>query len=74
MKNTGLTCASWRKSSYSFSNGNCVEVAGAAPAVAVRDSQDRDGPRLAFSSQQWSAFAAAVKATHSAAGTSLGPG
>lgn len=42
-----LTNTKWRKSSYSTSNGgNCVELANAAGAVAVRDSKDPDGPIL----------------------------
>lgn len=42
-----LTNARWRKSSYTGSNGgNCVELAGVAGAVAVRDSKDPDGPVL----------------------------
>ncbi|WP_141578663.1 DUF397 domain-containing protein [Actinomadura sp. WMMA1423] len=42
-----LTNATWRKSSYSGSNGgDCVELADAAGAVAVRDSKDPDGPVL----------------------------
>jgi hypothetical protein len=37
----------WRKSTYTGSNGgNCVELADAAGAVAVRDSKDPDGPVL----------------------------
>ena len=40
-----LTDIKWRRSSYSASNGgNCVELADAAGAVAVRDSKDPDGP------------------------------
>jgi hypothetical protein len=42
-----LTHAAWRKSSYSTSSGgNCIELAGAAGVVAVRDSKDPDGPVL----------------------------
>jgi hypothetical protein len=41
--------AAWRTSSYSGANGNCVQVASTAPdTIAVRDSQDPRGPRLAF--------------------------
>jgi hypothetical protein len=58
-----VTGAVWRKSSYSGDNGGtCVEVAAAGPAVAVRDSQDPEGPRLAFAADTWQAFAEQVKA------------
>jgi hypothetical protein len=59
-----LTGAKWRKSHYSGSNGgNCVEVASNLPGVvAVRDSKDPDGPKLAFIPDEWRAFAAGVKA------------
>jgi hypothetical protein len=57
-----MTGAVWRKSSYSGSNGgNCVEVGTAGFAVAIRDSKDPDGPRLAFAAVTWKAFAAQVK-------------
>jgi hypothetical protein len=53
----------WRKSSYSGNGGgNCVEVASNLPGVvAVRDSKDREGPRLAVSDQTWSAFVRGIK-------------
>jgi hypothetical protein len=52
----------WRKATYSSSNGgNCIEVAAAGRTVAVRDSKDPDGPRLAFGAQAWKTFAAKVK-------------
>ena len=70
MNNTGLPRVGWRKSTYSFSNGNCVEVAGTGTMIAVRDSQDQDGPQLAFAPEQWAAFAAVVKATHQNPGRS----
>jgi hypothetical protein len=58
-----VTGARWRKSSYSGDNGgNCVEVGAAGLAVAVRDSKDPDGPRLAFAADTWEAFAEQVKA------------
>ena len=59
----GKRAIAWRKSSYSGNNGgNCVEAAAAAPLVAVRDSKDPDGARLAFGREAWEAFAAKVKA------------
>jgi hypothetical protein len=53
---TDLTDATWRKSSYSGSNGGqCVEVARNLPGiVAVRDSkQYGTGPVLEFTPAQW---------------------
>jgi hypothetical protein len=59
-----LTRAKWRKSSYSSANGGqCVEIAWNLPgAVAVRDSKTPDGPKLAFTADEWLAFTAGVKA------------
>lgn len=56
-----LTSATWRKSSYSSNNGNCVEVARNLPgAVAVRDSKNPDGPALVFTADEWRAFVSAA--------------
>jgi len=49
----------WRKSSYSTYNGNCVEVGVFANGeVGVRDSKDRRPGRrvLTFSAAEWSEF------------------
>ena len=51
----------WHKSSHSSANGQCVEVAPVAGAVAVRDSKNRAGPVLIFSRQAWAAFVEDVK-------------
>jgi len=50
-----LTRANWRKSTYSGLNG-CVEVAFVGDQVALRDSKDRQGPVLLFSSAEWQSF------------------
>lgn len=47
----------WRKSSFSQGGGtNCVEVALAPAAAAVRDSKNVTGPRLRFPAAAWRAF------------------
>ncbi|MGP3922341.1 DUF397 domain-containing protein [Streptomyces sp. 8N616] len=52
----------FRKSSYSGSQGECVEVAcSVADMIAVRDSKDPHGPVLAFSPAAWSDFVSDVK-------------
>ena len=53
----------WRKSSYSGNGGgNCVEVASNLPdGVAVRDSKNPDGPRLAYTRGAWSEFVECIK-------------
>ena len=55
-----LSTAKWRKSSRSGNNG-CVEVAFVEGRVAVRDSKDRGGPILVFTSLEWVAFIEAVR-------------
>jgi hypothetical protein len=69
MRAPDLSCAAWRKSSYSNSSGgSCVEIALLAGAagehdVAVRDSKDPQGPALSFSAEQWRDFTTTIK-TH----------
>jgi Domain of unknown function (DUF397) len=57
----------WRKSTYSRSLGNCVEVgtARALATVAVRDSQDPDGPVINVNPHAWITFTEHVKRTPS---------
>jgi hypothetical protein len=52
----------WIKSSFSFSNGNCVEVASLLEnEVGVRDSKDTAGPVLRFTPAEWHAFVGGVR-------------
>jgi hypothetical protein len=54
--------APWRKSSYSNTRANCVEVAKTRSGkVAVRDSRDPEGGALSFSPDEWQVFAAKVQ-------------
>ena len=52
----------WIKSSLSFSNGACVEVASLPGGhVGVRNSRDTCGPVLAFTPAEWHAFIGGVR-------------
>ena len=54
--------SSWVKSSLSFANGNCVEVADLpGGAIGVRNSRDAEGPVLRFTSDEWHAFLGGVR-------------
>jgi Domain of unknown function (DUF397) len=47
----------WVKSSLSFANGDCVEVASLPDGqIGVRDSKDATGPVLRFTPAEWKAF------------------
>ncbi|MFD5738156.1 DUF397 domain-containing protein [Streptomyces massasporeus] len=51
------TPLTWIKSSYSGNDGpDCIEVAISNPTVHIRDSKTKDGARLAFPAEVWSAF------------------
>jgi hypothetical protein len=52
----------WRKSTYSDANGGqCLETASGHGLVMVRDTTDRDGGTLTFSTRAWQQFTAALK-------------
>jgi hypothetical protein len=49
----------------SAGNGACVQVGPCRCGdgqVLIRDSKDPDGPRLAFTAEEWTVFRAGVKA------------
>ena len=57
-----MNSATWRKSSYSASNGGeCIEVGSHHDRVLVRDTKDRKGPVLRVSPAAWRRFADRVK-------------
>ena len=57
MPETQDSSALWVKSSLSFSNGACVEVADLSDGtVGVRHSKDLSGPVLRFTPAEWQAF------------------
>jgi hypothetical protein len=54
--------AVWVKSSLSFSNGNCVEVAELPDgSVGIRNSRDPAGAVLSFTQGEWRAFLAGAR-------------
>jgi len=58
MRETELSRARWRKSSFSANDNACVEVAHLDDGrVAVRDTKDHGrGPALIFLAHEWEAF------------------
>jgi hypothetical protein len=53
----------WRKSSYSSSQNNCVELADTGATILVRDSKHPDGGHLRFTRAELAAFVAGCKAS-----------
>jgi hypothetical protein len=52
----------WIKSSLSYANGNCVEVASLpGGTIGVRNSRDTAGPVLVFTPGEWQAFLGGVR-------------
>jgi hypothetical protein len=54
------TSPAWRRSSY-CANGACIECRANALTVFVRDSKCENGPVLAFPTETWREFVAALK-------------
>ena len=56
---------SWRKSSYSAGNGECVEVAGFSGRISIRDSKNPMGPVIDCSAEAFrSLLDAAISGVH----------
>lgn len=51
----------WRKSTRSGDNGQCVEVRRVDDAIEIRDTKDRSGPTLRFTLSEWAAFTGGTK-------------
>jgi hypothetical protein len=54
----------WRKSSRSNADGSCVEVRREQNEVHVRDTKNRRGPILRFSTDSWRDFVVEVQEGH----------
>jgi hypothetical protein len=56
----------WRKSSFSGSNGDCVEVTvlGNGAYLGIRDSKATTGPYLHFRPDAWISFVADIRSGH----------
>jgi len=59
-----ISQAVWQKSTLSSYNGSCFEIARLlSDRIGVRDTKDKgSGPVLIFNQNEWSSFAAGVKA------------
>jgi hypothetical protein len=60
MREAVVAGRSWRKSSYSGGDNNCVEVGRAGAAIAVRDTKNPRGGALDFSVIAWQAFTESI--------------
>ena len=51
----------WRTSTRSGDNGQCVEVRRVDDTIEVRDTTDRSSPTLRFALSEWAAFIGGTK-------------
>lgn len=54
----------WRKSSRSNADGACVEARRRLDEVQVRDTKNRRGPVLSFTTLAWRRFISDVQSGH----------
>jgi hypothetical protein len=52
----------WRKSTYSGSGNNCVEVRTTGAGIAVRDSRNPHGAVLTLTASQWRTLTRTIRA------------
>lgn len=55
------TFGQWRKSSYSYDIGACVEVLDTYAAALIRDTENREAGHLPFNRREWAGFLAAIR-------------
>ena len=61
-RSRGDSADTWRKSSFSGYNGDCVEVTGLTRnTIRVRDSKHPRGAVLNFTQAEWDAFIGGVR-------------
>ena len=53
--------ATWRKSSHSSGNGECVELAASRSTIGVRDGKNPHAGHLTFSGRDFAALVAWLK-------------
>jgi hypothetical protein len=58
---TLLHVSSWRKSSRSMSNGDCVEISAVCSKILVRDTKKPDGATLGYPLASWRLFVSSAK-------------
>ena len=56
-----LASATWRKSSRSATQGECVEIAQTPTATGIRDSKNPTGAYLILTPTQWAGVLTRVK-------------
>jgi hypothetical protein len=57
-----VTPLSWRKSTQSIGNGQCVEAARLTDGrLAMRDSMDTSGPLILFTRTEWHTLLRGIK-------------
>ena len=54
--------SSWRKASFSYGGGECIEVGAASSGgrIGVRDSKVADSAVLDFSADEWRSFLSSI--------------